>query len=590
MVQLRIKFDDGPEEHREKSPAFAAFPRESLLRSIASSLTACLAPLPNVPFEWRFAPMFRSARLESESRGRSLVTSALLHAAVIACLVSLPSLPGGKRRRDEPDLKAMMERTVLYYSRAQLLPDISPPVSKRSASQATTRHKAARPPARKLPEFAIALPPRAPEPAPVQTIVSKPPKADNQRQTIIQPEAPELSKAARIDLPNLVYWHGVAVPPQPVVSEATRELAKIALPKLPTPMVAPPRLPQPPPEPPKLAEPRRNLSDLAMAALSPVEVPKLPVPPPTPARKRAEMPPPPSASSTVAPVNVAAHQDALRNLIAVSAAPAPPEEQVKLPEGNRAGEFAVSPNAGEKASPEERGGKTAAARNGPEELAGRELAEIRVPNLSVTGGRAIKPAAPAAESPINRPIERLPEARRSPLAPPDDALRKLIASTSRPSLLPTPNIPRETPRDREIEAGFFGRKRVYTLAINMPNLTSGSGSWVLHFAELNAVQPAKEAGTDGSDDLSSPVALRKVDPRYEPSAVRERVEGTVLLAARILRDGKVSGVHVLQSLDPRLDASAAEALAGWQFVPATKHGAPVDLEVVVQIPFRLPTF
>ena len=633
MAQLRIDFDigpnGGPEGHAGKAPEFAALPQISLVGSIASgiitNLAAWFAPLPKVPLDWRYAPMFRSARLEAKPRGRSLFTSVLLHAGVLACLVTFPSLPGGTpARRDAPNL----QRTVLYYSRAQLLPNISPPVTKRSASHATTQRKAERPRARKLPEFAMAIPPRAPEAAPVQTIVSKPPQADNRRQTIIQPEAPEMPKAARIELPNLVYWRGVAVPPQPVVSEATRELARIALPKMPVPNVAPPRLPQPPPEPPKLAVPQRNLSDLAMAALAPVQAPKLPVPlpdppklseprrnlsemtmtalapapaapPATPPRKRADLPAPPSASSTVVPVNVAGQQDALRNLIAVSAAPAPPDEKVKMPEGNRAGDFAVSPNAGEEASPEERGGKNASAREGPEELAGRELAEIRVPNLSVTGGRATAPAGPAGEARATRPPERMPEARRSPLGPPDDALRKLIASTARPSLLPTPGMstsmatretPRETTRDREIEAGFFGRKRVYTLAINMPNLTSGSGSWVLHFAELAAAHPEKENSPGASEELSSPVALRKVDPRYEPSAVRERVEGIVLLAARILRDGKVAGVHVLQGLDPRLDASAAEALAGWQFSPATKHGAPVDLEVVVQIPFRLPTF
>src|SRR5258708_7627607 len=115
MVQLRIKFDDGPDNRRnvelsaspnagrsEKVPGFAALPRESLLGSIASSLAACFTPLPKVPVEWRFAPMFRSAHLTRKSRRRSLVTSLLLHAGVIACLLRLPSLPVG-RRPEAPD-------------------------------------------------------------------------------------------------------------------------------------------------------------------------------------------------------------------------------------------------------------------------------------------------------------------------------------------------------------------------------------------------------------------------------------------------------------------------------------------------------
>jgi len=35
----------------------------------------------------------------------------------------------------------------------------------------------------------------------------------------------------------------------------------------------------------------------------------------------------------------------------------------------------------------------------------------------------------------------------------------------------------------------FGSKRVYTLQVNMPNLTSVSGSWILNFAELNESAP-----------------------------------------------------------------------------------------------------
>jgi TonB family protein len=118
----------------------------------------------------------------------------------------------------------------------------------------------------------------------------------------------------------------------------------------------------------------------------------------------------------------------------------------------------------------------------------------------------------------------------------------------------------------------------------MPNLTSGSGSWVLLFAELDDAPRSQ----DESEELSSPVAMRKIDPQYTPSAVRDRIEGTVMLAAHILRDGRVSNVHVMRGVDPRLDSSAMEALTEWEFVPAKRKGVPVDLEVLVQIPFRLP--
>jgi TonB family protein len=43
----------------------------------------------------------------------------------------------------------------------------------------------------------------------------------------------------------------------------------------------------------------------------------------------------------------------------------------------------------------------------------------------------------------------------------------------------------------------------------------------------------------------------------------------------------------MRSLDARLDASALEAFSKWKFDPATSAGAPVDVEVVVEIPFQL---
>ena len=37
----------------------------------------------------------------------------------------------------------------------------------------------------------------------------------------------------------------------------------------------------------------------------------------------------------------------------------------------------------------------------------------------------------------------------------------------------------------------------------------------------------------------------------------------------------------------RLDRSAADALAKWQFQPAKRGGVPVDVDAVFEVPFRL---
>jgi TonB family protein len=147
-----------------------------------------------------------------------------------------------------------------------------------------------------------------------------------------------------------------------------------------------------------------------------------------------------------------------------------------------------------------------------------------------------------------------------------------VTGTTRPSST-VPNAPR-------IEDRVFGTKKVYTLALNMPNLTSSGGSWIIRFAQLDN---DKTAG-----DLSAPVATSKVDPAYPAELLRNGVEGTVILYAIIHKDGSVGEVRVLRGVAGRLDESARTALTHWKFRPGMKNGEAIDLEAVVQIPFKAP--
>jgi TonB family protein len=122
---------------------------------------------------------------------------------------------------------------------------------------------------------------------------------------------------------------------------------------------------------------------------------------------------------------------------------------------------------------------------------------------------------------------------------------------------------------------------VYTVAIQMPNVTSFSGSWIVWFAEREPAPGAAAA------DVRAPSPLRKVDPKYVASAAADRVEGTVRLSAIIRKTGQVDTVTLLRHLDERLDRSAMESLAKWVFEPARRNGTPIDVDAVFEIPFRL---
>ena len=582
-------------------PSFGMLPRGSMLRQMKSNFAECITAPPRGVISWQFAAMFRSAYFPKRFPTRPLLQSILLHVCVLTYWTSRPPEPPRRSVDDEIE-RARSENRVIYYAPAERLPAVSP-------------SEPEPPPRPQSPRVRLRMA-RGPE-----RVVSRPPRPDNSRQTIVQPEAPQLKLPSDVEVPNLVAWSPAPPPPSPSVSIPQPQRSPI-----PAPRIAAPRLPAPTPEPPKLAmadvrvpaapagapnapvPPRPSVAE-TQRQVAQIRVPRLvapfvPAPTPEPPKltlPNVDAPAAPSAGLPSAPVpprpSVADAQQQVAdlrvpqmpNLVAVGVAPAPPPVRIEIPLGNRAGEFAISPDGENlRAGPSGRPGEGAAreAPSLPQFGTVGDVADIRVPNLSIAGDRgelSPPPAPVVAEAPEARiePRSDPRAANRSPLRPESD-LRTLMARAARPAL---PDMTRGRSADTLPEV--FGDRRIYTVYINMPNLASGAGSWILRFAERDGDGSGRG---DGGEEIASPVAVKKVDPMYAPAAIRERVEGTVTLAAQILRSGKVTSVRVVQGVDPRLDLSAVQALTLWQFEPARKKGVPIDLEVVVQIPFRLPAF
>ncbi len=195
---------------------------------------------------------------------------------------------------------------------------------------------------------------------------------------------------------------------------------------------------------------------------------------------------------------------------------------------------------------------------------------ISVPDLYVRGKSEAKPdliaqtfAAPTSDLAL-RNAARLGEPR------PSAESHEVATSASPAGAVKVSNAP--DPR-------FTGRD-IYMMAIQMPNLTSYSGSWLMWYSD----RTAREAGLA---PISPPVAHRKVDPKYTATAAAEKIEGKVQLACVIGTDGHVSNVELVRGLDDRLNQSAEEAMSKWEFTPATRHGEPVAVDVLVEIPFHL---
>jgi TonB family protein len=132
---------------------------------------------------------------------------------------------------------------------------------------------------------------------------------------------------------------------------------------------------------------------------------------------------------------------------------------------------------------------------------------------------------------------------------------------------------------------IFASKKIYKMLVNMPNLNSATGSWILNFSELRT---NSEGPRPVFSEVSAPGPLRKIDPKYPPTLINDHVEGEVILYAVIRSDGSVDSIQLVRGIDDQLDANAMQALSQWKFRPATKQGLPVELEAIVHIPFHAP--
>ncbi len=91
----------------------------------------------------------------------------------------------------------------------------------------------------------------------------------------------------------------------------------------------------------------------------------------------------------------------------------------------------------------------------------------------------------------------------------------------------------------------------------------------------------------GIDGVTAPKAIRTRDPEYSEAARQARTQGTVVLWIVICADGRVGQVRIQKSLGHGLDQKAIEAVRQWRFEPARKGGAPVAVQVNIEVNFRM---
>jgi TonB family protein len=422
-----------------------------------------------------------------------------------------------------------------------------------------------------------------------QPIISLPPEADNRSQTLVAPPSVKLKRD--VALPNIVAWFKeswsgldssrrpqLAIAPRPVVLASS--LTRIA-PKVTNSVVAPPpdlgaalRSTAPQGPQPAIIEPPPDLANSSVRTAGAMNIGPAAVIAPAPqlsvreqrvfsgtaaAGAAAQVVPPPPAWAASGYSTSGSRRIALSLHPAVGA---PPDS----PSGNRRGAFAATPEGhrGASGSPGSSGNANGDG-NGNQESGKSDLPAGLYVGKSTSAKTSSVAGDPAGKNPF----------------PANSVNPRLVASLSPPAAnIPAHAVPPESAKLSDAERAVFGDRKFYSLTLNMPNLNSAGGSWVIRFAEINQGATADSAG------LSAPTATRKVDPAYPLQLMRENVEGTVIVYAVIHADGSVGAVRVLRGIDDRIDPFARQAISQWKFRPATKHGTPVDVEATFLIPFR----
>ena len=395
-------------------------------------------------------------------------------------------------------------------------------------------------------------------------IIATSPKPKSQEQIIWQP-VPKVEIHQDLPTPNLIARAATAIPAPPPPPEPK--------PKIEKPESEGVRAPQPNPSP---QQPKGDVN-LAEQTATPIEVPKIHkafVPPPvSPRQARLPLPvqpadvPMPASSIVGSSAPKSALPAGLGTAVISKGAPPPPDAQPgasnspgnakvdiaiaslhpsdkagPIPEGSRPGQFSQSPLVGEIATGDVSG------------------TGLTVPNLTVRDKSKLDP-------------------------PPVSASRKTILYADRVrsisvSTLSVPLRPASRTIPRAIDARFQGRN-VYTMVVPIENFAPYSGDWILWFAERQ-VRPGE------TPFVRAPVPVRKFES-VEPVLPGTRSELRVQFAAIITKEGKLDNLALLRSVNPVLDQLVLQDLANWEFKPATRDGTPIDVEVVLEIPFVLPT-
>lgn len=473
-------------------------------------------------------------------RPASLISSVIIHCLVVALLLSAPPQAAVSSRPIMDELIQPKIHKIIFYDLRKRQPDVEP--------------------LKQLGKFPR---PRGAELS-KQAVIAASPKPKSTQQMIWIP-APTIQIQKDVPLPNLIARMKTVLPstlalpkekPQPVV-----EAAKAAQPN-----TSPPDpkgdIHHAPDTPNEAATPPKQVRTFVPPSASrqpklpvPMQVSDLPTAPSigspamaTPLPAGAGMPSILQGSSiptSIAPVSPVPSAGNARADIAIASLHPAETTNTAMPTGGRPGRFSKAPETGEPASGEI--GKSGA---------------VTVPDLTVREDKT-------------KPVKVLPDPNRTKPVLYAERVRSIPVST-----LSVPLRPSSRTIPRAVDARFQGRN-VYTMVVPIENLPAYAGDWIVWFAERQPV-----AGN--TPVVRAPIPFRKME-LVDQAASGDSGQARVQITGILDKDGHLGKITILARPTTMTEQAVIQDLESWEFKPATRDGVPIDVEVVIEIPFNLST-
>jgi periplasmic protein TonB len=220
----------------------------------------------------------------------------------------------------------------------------------------------------------------------------------------------------------------------------------------------------------------------------------------------------------------------------------------------------------------------------------RDTYMIQTAKKEVSGG-----GGGGDRDPLPAPKGRLPKLDVQQITPPQIVMRNEKPKlTAEPSVVIPPQV-----HLAENHMPTLGNPAAIPMPAAPPSNGTGSGGGIgsgsgggVGEGHGAGVGPGSGGGIGGGvykvgGGITAPKPVDTPDPEYTEEARRAKIQGTCILWLIVDAEGRPRDIRVVRGLGYGLDAKALETVKQWRFEPARKDGQPVNVQVSVEVGFRL---